>query len=690
MDGEYYNKFSSVNNLKLAWMRLKSDSSNVSYKNYYRKLFLAYEINFEEHLKILSDRLSKGSYNPSDILRFYVPKQSGLHRPITFLHLDDLIVYQAFGNIILEEFIDQRDEIENINVFSNLFNRNVDKNIFLFKKWQEGYRKFTRSIKRHYNKGNKWVAHFDLAAYYDTIDHGVLIDQFSPDTDFKDLFIKCLGVWSTHKNPKLGHGIPQGPLTSNLLAELYLLPIDKSLSENNLKYVRYVDDIKIYGESREEVLEGIILLEKECKERGLIPQAKKYEIIKAKTIDEAIGKLPSLKGFEINEIKYNPKNSFKIFKKEINEGNFNSPKVIYILKAGKKHKYILKWVLDNLITHPELADNFYQYLIQYSDDPQIGKLIYENGLSKPPVYEYTEGKYWDLLSYFEFDSKTQQCLLDHAISRLNSETHNYSLKLGLYKFLCSENSDLIYSYMEKENSALIQMMIIPYLPIIEDNYIKLLDCLMSISYYEPGLIAVNDIISNNRFYMLRGMGCAEKDQSCVIENSLGKQNQIDGIGQILNKTYDITYCDKWKLLLLEDYEHANRLLFTACNSYHIDANAWINYKDSFNEILTRRFISLLNETRPEIKWPKINLDNGEVVVYGSILDKKSKLYKNYNKIIKNFRELHMRRRQTPASHAFDNISSSHTTFVKSDEKKKYFNCLKESYNQLIQEMDELL
>lgn len=268
---------------------------------------------------------------------------------------------------ILEEYIDQRKKLEDINVFSNILNRNTKKNIFLFKKWQEGYVKFLRKIKKYYYTGNNWVGHFDLAAYYETIDHGVLVDDFSADSKFKKLFQECLGKWSTHKNLKLSHGIPQGPITSNLLAEIYLLPIDKALNDNNSKYARYVDDIKIYGKSKEEVLDGIILLEKECKERGLIPQTTKYEIIKAKTIHQATGKFTSLKVYEKNQISSDAKKTYQHFKKSINKEKFDSSKVNYILKAGKKHRYILNWVLDNLKTHPELTDGFYQYLFRKND-----------------------------------------------------------------------------------------------------------------------------------------------------------------------------------------------------------------------------------------------------------------------------------------------------------------------------------
>lgn len=687
MVDEYYKKFSSINNLELAWMRLKTDSSNVFYKNYYRNLFSAYETTFKENLKILSERLRGHSYKPLDILRFYVPKQSGLHRPITFLHLDDMIVYQAFGNVFLEEYIDQREDLENINVFSNILNRNIEKKIFLFLKWQEGYVKFLKKIKKYYYNGNKWVAHFDLAAYYDTIDHGVLIDDFSEDSEFKDLFQKCLGEWSTHKKTKLKHGIPQGPTTSNLMAEFYLLPIDKALSENNFKYLRYMDDIKIYGKSREEVLNGIILLEKECKERGLIPQTTKYEIIQAKNIKEATGKFPSLKKQELNEIKFNTTETYKHFKNAVKLENFDISKVKYILKAGKKHKYVRKWILKNLKMRPELVDEFYQYLLKYSNDPSIGKEIYDMVLSEPTSYEYAEGKYWDLLSFFVFDDEYKQFLVDYAITRLDNVNQEYSLKLGLYKFLCSENNDLVFKYLEKESSALILMMIIPSLPMIEKEYESLLSSLMDNSYYEPGLMAVVNVISQNKFYMLTNMGLPTNDPSRVIENYLGKQGNIDSIGQIMKQTYGIPYCDKWENLLDSDYEHANILLFNACKSYNIDGNAWINYTDTFNEILIRKFILLLNSKRPNIKWPSLSSKIGQKVDYGVILDEGTRLYKNYHKIIGPFRNLHLRRNETPTSHAYFKKSNTLTRFVSPEEKKKHSDKIKESYNSLIKEIE---
>lgn len=227
-----YTKMYSMKNLELAWMRIIT-GQNIFYKNYYRNLFSIYELAKESNLHSLHQRLEGGSYIPSESIKFYISKPSGLHRPITFLHIDDMIVYQALANVIATKFSEQREQVEFTNVFSYALNRNKRKDIFLFKKWQEGYIKFLKKIKYYFNRGNIWVGHFE---------------------------------WSSQKNNKLHHSIPQGTLASTLIGEIYLLPIDKVLHREKIKYVRYVDDIKIFGKSREEVLYGIILLEKECKE----------------------------------------------------------------------------------------------------------------------------------------------------------------------------------------------------------------------------------------------------------------------------------------------------------------------------------------------------------------------------------------------------------------------------------------
>jgi len=67
---------------------------------------------------------------------------------VTFLHLDDLIVYQAMANIIADKFRKQRKQVSFEYVFSNVFNSDDREDIFFFKKWQECYRSFVKKIKK--------------------------------------------------------------------------------------------------------------------------------------------------------------------------------------------------------------------------------------------------------------------------------------------------------------------------------------------------------------------------------------------------------------------------------------------------------------------------------------------------------------------------------------------------------------
>ncbi|MBF0344709.1 MAG: hypothetical protein HQL06_10820 [Nitrospirae bacterium] len=368
---KYFSKLSSYDNLDIAWKQIKT-AQNVYYKNYYRQLFMAYDFASEQNIESLSIRLKGRSYEPSNVLKFYLPKPSGLHRPITFLHLDDLIVYQAIVSVLASKFKAQRKEVENISVFSNILNSDDKKPLFFFRKWQEGYARFKRKIKDYFDNGNVWASHFDLAAYYDTIDHSILIHQISPKNiyeDFIELMKKCLNCWSTHTTNRLSHGIPQGPISSAFIAEIYFLPIDRKIVKN-LKYVRYVDDIKIFGKSEEEVQEGIIFLEHECKERGLIPQSKKFSIIKCNTLEDAIGKEQSLSSEEKDKLQKDPKETFLMFKNAFDSDNnvLDISKVRYILKSSGKNDDILHFVSNIIKRYPDLVDEFSSFFINYLND----------------------------------------------------------------------------------------------------------------------------------------------------------------------------------------------------------------------------------------------------------------------------------------------------------------------------------
>ena len=92
------NQLASKQNLELAWRRITT-GGNYQYKRLYRPVYYAYEVALEQNLKDLRQRLLGGTFQARNPERIYVPKASGLHRPLALLNIEDQIVLQAFANL---------------------------------------------------------------------------------------------------------------------------------------------------------------------------------------------------------------------------------------------------------------------------------------------------------------------------------------------------------------------------------------------------------------------------------------------------------------------------------------------------------------------------------------------------------------------------------------------------------------
>jgi len=80
------NQLASKRNLDLAWRRITT-GANYQYKRLYRPIYNAYELALDQNLKDLGQRLLGGTFKARHPERIYVPKASGLHRPLALLTL---------------------------------------------------------------------------------------------------------------------------------------------------------------------------------------------------------------------------------------------------------------------------------------------------------------------------------------------------------------------------------------------------------------------------------------------------------------------------------------------------------------------------------------------------------------------------------------------------------------------------
>lgn len=75
-----------------------------------------------------------------------------------------------------------------------------------------------------------------------------------------------------------GVGLPQGLSPSDILAKLYLDPVDQILFDEGVRFLRYVDDVRVFADSdlaaKRTLMRHIELL----RERGLQVQSKKTRV----------------------------------------------------------------------------------------------------------------------------------------------------------------------------------------------------------------------------------------------------------------------------------------------------------------------------------------------------------------------------------------------------------------------------
>ncbi|MBF0344710.1 MAG: hypothetical protein HQL06_10825 [Nitrospirae bacterium] len=197
---------------------------------------------------------------------------------------------------------------------------------------------------------------------------------------------------------------------------------------------------------------------------------------------------------------------------------------------------------------------------------------------------------------------------------------------------------------------------------------------------------ITEILNRGDKYLIDKISSLEipRDKSAVISNTLGKSKNIDSISQILQNRYKLTDSNIWLTFFGTDYEYANRILYLAERSFDMDKNAWTNYMDTFNDIVVRKFITVIKSKTPDIKCPSITDKNNTKLDIGTILDKQHKLWEIYPKLHEGLFELHERRRTTLVSHAYEKKTGKRASIVTTNDRSRLYGLLKVSYMELLQ------
>lgn len=194
-----------------------------------------------DHLRVhwpsLREQLLAGTYQPQPVRRHRIPKSGGGERELGIPTVLDRFIQQALLQVLQPRFDPT------------------------FSEHSHGFRPrrsahdAVREAKRYVQQGRRWVVDVDLEAFFDRVNHDVLMGRLAKrieDRRVLGLIRRYLnaGVMANGVVMDRHEGTPQGGPLSPLLANVLLDEVDKELEKRGHAFVRYADDSNVYVRSR--------------------------------------------------------------------------------------------------------------------------------------------------------------------------------------------------------------------------------------------------------------------------------------------------------------------------------------------------------------------------------------------------------------------------------------------------------
>lgn len=190
-----------------------------------------------EHWPRIREEILAGRYQPKPVRRHSIPKKDGGNRELGIPTVVDRLIQQCILHV-LQPRLDPS-----------------------FSQHSHGFRPgrsahdAIRAAQRFIQEGRRWVVDVDLEAFFDRVNHDVLMNRLAKriaDRRLLGLIRRYLdaGIMANGVVVVRYEGTPQGGPLSPLLANVLLDEVDKELEKRGHAFARYADDCNVYVRSR--------------------------------------------------------------------------------------------------------------------------------------------------------------------------------------------------------------------------------------------------------------------------------------------------------------------------------------------------------------------------------------------------------------------------------------------------------
>jgi len=228
-----------------------------------------FEADVGNNLYKLWNRMSSGSYMPPPVLLVEIPKADGGTRPLGIPTVSDRVAQMVVKRLL-------EPELERV-----------------FHPDSYGYRPHKGAldavaITRERCWRHPWVVDLDIKAFFDTIDHDLLLKAVRHHTQnrwaimYIERWLKADLILSDGTRRARSRGTPQGGVISPLLANLflhYVFDCWMSRTWSDVPFARYADDAVCHCRSLEQAQRLVRSLEARFAECGLTLHPEKTRIV---------------------------------------------------------------------------------------------------------------------------------------------------------------------------------------------------------------------------------------------------------------------------------------------------------------------------------------------------------------------------------------------------------------------------